>query len=112
MHTDVLKIDVDGAEWRAFRSVFNDFNTTHGLPVGQLQLEATGLDITPKNSSRIAALFAGLAERGFASFHLETNLGTCKGRSKEQAPSVEYALLSTRHFSVNPRRQQRGGGVG
>eukprot|EP00966_Prymnesium_polylepis_P287479 6639735-Prymnesium_polylepis.1 len=93
-HVDVLKVDVDGAEWRAFEAIFDDF---HGgpLPFGQLQIEATGLDITAENSSRIAQFWRKMAQNELAVFHLETNLGTCSHRQKYQGTSVEYALLNT-----------------
>ena len=49
-HVDVLKVDVDGAEWRSFDAVFRDW--PHGaLPFGQLQFEATGLARTPGAAS-------------------------------------------------------------
>lgn len=95
-YIDVLKVDVDGAEWRAFEAVFEDFGPRVSLPFGQLQFEATGLDITPHNSSRIAKFWSQAFQRGLAAFHLETNPGTCRRRDKAQGTSAEYALLNTK----------------
>ena len=61
-----------------------------------LQIEATGLDITPKNASRIASFWRSASQHGLAVFHLETNPGTCNYRRKDQGTSVEYALINTR----------------
>lgn len=99
-YIDVLKVDVDGAEWRSFEAVFDDIDPKLGedaaLPFGQLQIETTGLDITPRNASRIAEFWKRASRHGLAAFHLETNLGTCGRRSKDQGTSVEYALLNTK----------------
>jgi len=99
-YVDVLKVDVDGAEWRAFEAVFNDIDPKLGedaaLPFGQLQIETTGLDITPGNASRIANFWKRASQHGLAAFHLETNRGTCGYRAKHQGTSVEYALLNTK----------------
>jgi len=99
-YIDVLKVDVDGAEWRSFEAVFDDIDSKLGedaaLPFGQLQIETTGIDITPKNASRIAKFWKRASQHGLAAFHLETNLGTCNIRSKDQGTSVEYALLNTK----------------
>ena len=101
---DVLKMDVDGAEWRAFESAFAAF--PRGLPIGQLQLEATGDDMraVPANIFKIAdprpeAFFQRMFDDGFALFHLETNPFTC-WVPRHISPSVEYAFLNTSHFGL------------
>lgn len=101
---DVLKVDIDGAEWRSFEAIFDDFsNPDEPLPFGQLQIETTGLDITPQNASRIANFWRTLARRRFAAFHLETTLSTCRIRNKSQGTSTEFALINM-HPAMSHRR--------
>ena len=97
-HIDILKIDIDGAEWRSLEFVYDVMKT---LPADQVQIELTGLDITPNiNQSLAKGGLAGVYELWhnllfrdqFKLFHLEYNVGTCRSRSKEQGVSVEYAL--------------------
>lgn len=100
---DVLKVDVDGAEWRAMESAFRAFGS-QGLPVGQLQIETSGGDMTPVASARIARLFLELGRQGFAAFHLESNILTC-WMDKRHAPDTEYSFVNVSHW----RRELRGG---
>merc|ERR1719197_244129 len=80
-HVDVMKVDIDGAEWRSFDSMFQDFGST--LPISQILLEATGLDIPripPTDLRPDVSLLHALRERGFRVFSMEPNLGSCKRR--------------------------------
>ena len=89
---DVLKMDVDGAEWRSFDAIFEDFETT--LPFEQLQIETTGLDMTAKNSYRTSSWFKTMFDKyDYALFHLETNMGTCDYRPKHEGTSTEFAFI-------------------
>lgn len=95
-HTvDILKVDIDGAEWRSFKHIYNALST---LPADQLQIELTGLDITSKDDS-LAGKFPGvyefwshLIQDGFKVFYIEANQGTCQKRDQLRAASIEYAL--------------------
>jgi len=92
---DVLKIDIDGAEWRSFEYIYNEMRT---LPASQIQLELTGLDITDQQASLaggthgVYKLWSNLISDGFQIFHIEPNLGTCKSRTKDRSASFEYAM--------------------
>jgi len=102
---DIVKIDIDGAEWRSFDLIFDVFG--FDLPFGQLQLELTGLDIRPSTRPDVR-VFDHLAKAGYKIFHVEANLGTCKRKwidyeggvlpdrtIREGAPSYEFALSKT-----------------
>ena len=95
-YIDILKVDIDGAEWRSFKHIYKEMKA---LPADQLQVELTGLDVTPLTESSLAGGFPGNIEwwenvlnDGFKVFELEPNLGTCNYRTKVRAASVEYAL--------------------
>ena len=94
-YLDVLKVDVDGAEWRSFEYIYDLMKT---LPADQLQVELTGLDVTPKADSLAGGLagahkwWVNILQDNFHIFHLETNPGTCTYRGKERGTSTEYAL--------------------
>jgi len=95
---DVLKIDVDGAEWRSFEQMFRDFDS---VPATQMQLELTGLDITTDREKSLGGGLSGIAgwwhritqEEGYKVYNIEANRATCNYRSKSDAPSLEYALM-------------------
>jgi hypothetical protein len=92
---DILKVDIDGAEWRSFEYAFQ---VMHTLPASQIQIELTGLDISDQPDSLangtqgVFQLWKNLMEDGFRIFHLEPNVGTCKRRDRDRAASFEYAL--------------------
>jgi hypothetical protein len=95
-HVDILKVDIDGAEWRSFEYIYKELKT---LPTDQFQIELTGLDITPLTDSSLAGGLDGVyswwthvLSDGFALFELEPNYGTCGYRGKERAVSLEYAM--------------------
>jgi hypothetical protein len=94
---DLLKVDVDGAEWRAYESAFRSF--PRGLPIGQLQFEFSGDDLRGSSEERIATFFQRMFSTGFSLFHLETNHFTC-WVGKSIAPSVEYAFVNLTHFGL------------
>ena len=92
---DILKVDIDGAEWRSFDYIYQTWNK---LPANQLQVELTGLDISPTSDS-LAGGFDGvyqfwnnILQDGFQMFQFEPNYGTCQYRPKERSVSLEYAL--------------------
>jgi Methyltransferase domain len=93
---DILKIDVDGAEWRSLREIYT---TMGSIPATQLQLELTGLDITDEDDS-LAGKSAGvhtvwehLIHDNYVIFHIEPNIGSCNYRGKSRSVSFEYALM-------------------
>ena len=95
-HVDILKVDIDGAEWRSFDYIYKAMDS---LPTDQLQVELTGLDITPIKDASLAGGLDGVwnwwknvLSDGFKVFELEPNYGTCGYRKKSQAVSIEYAL--------------------
>jgi len=45
---DILKVDIDGAEWRSFDYIYQQMHT---VPSSQIQVELTGLDITDQPDS-------------------------------------------------------------
>ena len=94
-YIDVLKVDVDGAEWRAFEAFFTHHAESDTLPFAQLQIETTGPDFTSANLGRVARFFQTLAAKGFRAFRLEANYHTCRWDQK-RAPSIEYAFVNTR----------------
>lgn len=83
------QVDVDGAEWRAFEAAHRAY--PRGLPIGQLQFESSGDDISGASQGRVASFFNTMFGNGFSLFHLETNSYTC-WVDKNMAPSVEYAV--------------------
>jgi hypothetical protein len=92
---DLLKVDIDGAEWRSFDFIYEEMGS---LPASQIQIELTGLDITDLSDSlaggtfSVFKLWSRLFNDGFRIFHLEPNLGTCVKRNKDRSASFEYAL--------------------
>ena len=95
-YIDILKVDIDGAEWRSFDYIYKHFKT---LPADQLQIELTGLDVTPVVKDSLAGGYPGnikwwenILTDGFKVFELEPNYGTCGYRTKQRGASVEYAL--------------------
>ena len=92
---DILKVDIDGAEWRSFEYIYNEMKT---LPSDQLQVELTGLDITVLPDSLaggfdgVFSFWSHVLNDGFKIFEFEPNYGTCGYRSKERAVSIEYAM--------------------
>jgi len=94
-HLDVLKVDVDGAEWRSFQYIYEEMKS---LPADQLQLELTGLDVSSKNDSLAEGLsgahrlWENILLDGFKIFNVEFNMGTCSYRDKDRSVSTEYAL--------------------
>ena len=83
---DILKVDIDGAEWRAFDYAYK---TLKSLPADQIQIELTGLDITSLEDSLagglsgVYELWSNILQDGYKLFHLEANVGTCGYRSQE-----------------------------
>jgi Methyltransferase domain len=103
---DILKIDIDGAEWRSLEFVYSYMKT---IPATQLQIEMTGLDITDRSNSLsrngtygVYELWKHLFDDGFRIFSIEPNGGTCKRRRADRSASFEYALLRTRHPTDHP----------
>jgi hypothetical protein len=92
---DILKIDIDGAEWRSLDFVYQKMKSA---PASQLLLELTGLDITDQSDSLsggtlgVYRLWKNLIQDGFRLFHLEPNVGTCKYRGNDRSASFEYAF--------------------
>lgn len=92
---DILKVDIDGAEWRSLEYIYQKLNT---LPADQFQIELTGLDISTLPDSLaggldgVFAFWDRLLRDGFQLFQLEPNLNTCASRSKERAVSMEYSM--------------------
>lgn len=93
---DVLKVDIDGAEWRSFEYVYDVMGS---IPATQLQIELTGLDITDQTNSLakqtqgVYKLWENLFNDGFTIFNIEANKGTCVRRKQDRAASFEYALM-------------------
>lgn len=93
---DILKVDIDGAEWRSFDYIYQ---TWKQLPANQLQVELTGLDISPTSKDSLAGGFDGvyqfwnnILQDGYQMFQFEPNYGTCNYRPKDRSVSLEYAL--------------------
>jgi Methyltransferase domain len=93
---DVLKVDIDGAEWRSFEYIYNEMKS---LPASQLQFELTGLDITDQSDSLAGGtagvynLWENIINDGFQIFNIEANKGTCTNRRQDRSASFEYALM-------------------
>ena len=92
---DILKIDIDGAEWRSFDYIYNEMHT---LPASQIQIELTGLDVTDESDSlaggthNVYKLWFNLINDGYLIFNVEANLGTCSKRERDRSASFEYAM--------------------
>jgi hypothetical protein len=92
---DILKVDIDGAEWRSFDYIYQQMHT---VPSSQIQVELTGLDITDQPDSLaggtlgVYKLWSNLINDGFRIFHVEANVGTCEYRERDRSASFEYAL--------------------
>jgi hypothetical protein len=92
---DILKVDIDGAEWRSFDYIYQQMHT---VPSSQIQVELTGLDITDQPDSLAGGtqgaykLWSNFINDGFRIFHVEANIGTCEYRERDRSASFEYAL--------------------
>jgi len=93
---DILKVDVDGAEWRSFEAIFDQIGT---VPASQLQIETTGLDITVDKMPQIIDFFKNVSNDGMRVFNIDPNPGTCN-RDERHGPSVEYAFMKKRPNGV------------
>ena len=92
-HIDILKVDVDGAEYLSFPIFFGP-DANHNIPVGQVQLEIHPVPVymnkrgaLATDEKHVAELFDGLSQSGFAIFHREPNFLWPKG--------MELAFINT-----------------
>lgn len=79
----ILKVDCEGCEYEAFKSVFQDC-AEGKLRIGQLQIE-----LHNSSYSNITSFFDGADRCGLMIFHKERNHWGCQG-----AWCVEYAFIS------------------
>ena len=81
---DVLKIDIEGAEWNVFEKLFEEMQV---IPASQIQLELHFLG----DAKPVLHFFENIAERGFRVFSVEPNY---YGRTAENARTmVEYSFI-------------------
>lgn len=74
LHSDILKIDVEGSEYTAFDSFMDDFESSKVLPVGQVMIELHLMDDTNVNFKRFMAWWERLESFGMRPTWVETNL--------------------------------------
>eukprot|EP00740_Mantoniella_antarctica_P025345 CAMPEP_0198703288 /NCGR_PEP_ID=MMETSP1468-20131203/389259_1 /TAXON_ID=1461545 /ORGANISM="Mantoniella sp, Strain CCMP1436" /LENGTH=291 /DNA_ID=CAMNT_0044461963 /DNA_START=1160 /DNA_END=2035 /DNA_ORIENTATION=- len=81
---DVLKMDIEGGEWKVFDNVFSSFSV---VPVGQIQIELHFLgDVRP-----VLTFFRGMQFKKFRPFSVEPNY---YGRTAENARNmIEYSFV-------------------
>ena len=81
-HIDVLKVDCEGCEHKAFRPIWDDLMSNR-YSIGQILIEIHGTNFTT-----IAPFFASAKEAGFLVYSKERNHWGCNGYS-----CVEYSLI-------------------
>ena len=81
---DVLKIDIEGGEWKVFESLFA---TMHRIPATQIQVELHFLG----DVNTVLSFFKKMREKGFRVFSVEPNY---YGRTAENARlMIEYSFI-------------------
>lgn len=81
---DVLKVDIEGGEWKVFQGLFLSMAQ---LPATQVQIELHFLDSIPD----VRAFFKGMADWNFRAFSVEPNY---YGRTAENARRmIEYSFI-------------------
>jgi hypothetical protein len=87
---DVLKIDVEGAEWAILPSLLAA-TAERGPAFGQLLVE-----LHYQSVPAVLNLFAALSQRGFVSFSREVNLQPCLAGQLPRA--IEFSFIHPRAF--------------
>lgn len=83
---DVLKIDIEGNEWKVFEHLFNEMRS---IPATQIQIELH----FSGDANEALTYFQKMKERGFRVFSVEPNY---YGRTAENARlMVEYSFIQT-----------------
>lgn len=94
-YIDVLKVDIEGAEWTVFRDIFERRRGQRGealpLPFGQLLIELHFQAV-----STTVEFFRGMTVHGFRPFSREINLQPCLSGQKPLA--VEYSFINPSQF--------------
>ncbi|KAM3574953.1 hypothetical protein VYU27_003080 [Nannochloropsis oceanica] len=86
-YIDVLKVDVEGAEWASFAPVF----AAGPLPVGQLLIELHYQDVATTFD-----FFDQLEKQGFRAFSRETNYHPCV--TGKMPVAIEYSFIQPATF--------------
>jgi len=91
-YIDVLKVDIEGAEWAVFRELLSRANGRSGLfPFGQLLIE-----LHYESVESTAEFFLGMMRHGFLAFSREVNLQPCLNGRPPVA--VEYSFINAGSF--------------
>lgn len=93
-YIDILKVDIEGAEWLLFDDLFQNSNKERTpLPVGQLLIELHYQSMTKTNN-----FFKGMQSLGFLPYSREINLQPCLAGGKPVA--VEYSFIHPEHVHI------------
>jgi hypothetical protein len=93
-YIDILKIDIEGAEWNLLKKIFAYLTTSDlqgKLPVGQILIE-----FHYKSMLLTKQVIEGLNAFGFQAFSREINLQPCINGGKPVA--AEYAFINAKQF--------------
>lgn len=89
---DILKVDIEGSEWKVFSSLLGNLKGFFGtIPVGQILVELHFESMTTTDS-----FFTAMADAGFVSISREINLQPCVEGRKPVA--VEYSFINPDTF--------------
>ena len=89
---DVLKVDVEGAEWEALIPLFHEWAEAGATPIAQLLVELHTDGVPPW---KVDAFFAGAAAAGLLPFSSELNPITCLPHSalQRRPDFIEYSFV-------------------
>lgn len=88
---NMLKIDCEGCEWTAYKTLFEGYHKNRALLPRQIFIELhSGTAIKEKDESGLSkaeSFFRYMHEMGYVIFHKEPNTMGCKGSC------IEYSFL-------------------
>jgi len=90
-YLDILKVDIEGAEWDVFKSILGGDSPRGSLPrlpVGQLLIE-----LHFHNASATFDFFRNMHRDGFRVFSQETNFHPCVAPGNKKPVAVEFSFL-------------------
>jgi hypothetical protein len=93
-HIDILKVDIEGGEFDAMRSIIEYFTSKGAeVPIAQLQIELHVCGLHDIGFDKFIEWWEMLENAGFRPFFTELNIGALFGPTKEPC-FTEYSLLN------------------
>ncbi|EPQ57149.1 hypothetical protein GLOTRDRAFT_58317 [Gloeophyllum trabeum ATCC 11539] len=93
---DILKVDIEGAEFESLTSFLNAHSVTEGLPIGQLQLEIHARDSKYGEFKNFLKWWESLERFGLRPFWTEPNLVYVNLIRGVRPDLVEYSFINIR----------------